>query len=68
LCGLPASPSPHWTISYDRLLHGIHAPHLAASVPTCVRRVISTPGGKVLRLVEMELQLVIELPVDGSAL
>ena len=49
------------------LLHGIHAPHLAASLPTCVRRVISTRGGKVLHLVEMKLQLVVELPVDGSA-
>ena len=49
------------------LLHGIHAPHVASSSPPCIRQVISTRHRKLLHLVEMKLQLVVELLLDGPS-
>jgi hypothetical protein len=49
------------------LLHGIHAPHMASSSPACIRQVISTRHRKFLHLVEMKLQLVVELLLDGPS-
>ena len=49
------------------LLHVIHASHLASSSPLCIRRVVSTRHREVLHLVEMKLQLLVELPLDGPA-
>jgi hypothetical protein len=46
-------------------LHVIDAPHLASGSPPCIRRVVSTGHRKPLHLFEMELQLLVELVLDG---
>jgi hypothetical protein len=49
------------------LLHLIQVPHVASSPPPCVRRGLSARHGKILQLLEMKPQLLVELLVDGSA-